>query len=191
MKKVVVFLAEGFEEIEALTVVDLLRRANVICDTCSLKEKQVKGAHDIIIEADKVIDELDIIEYDGIILPGGMPGSTNLKECEKIVTWVKEFNEKRKLIAAICAAPIVLGEADIIKGRKVTSYPGFEGELKESIYCEEIVVEDNNIITSRGPATAIYFALKLIERLVDKDTSNMLKEGIMLEFVEENILSKE
>lgn len=187
MKKVVVFLAEGFEEIEALTVVDLLRRANVTCDICSLKGKQAKGAHNIIIEADKVIDELDIIEYDGLILPGGMPGSTNLKECENIVTWVKEFNEKGRLVAAICAAPIVLGEAEIVKDRKVTSYPGFERELKEAIYCEEVVVEDNNIITSRGPATAIYFALKLVERLVDKDTADMLRKGIMLEFVEDKI----
>ncbi|MCY6353733.1 DJ-1 family glyoxalase III [Clostridium sp. ZS2-4] len=187
MKKVVVFLAEGFEEIEALTVVDILRRANITCDTCSLKGKQVKGAHNIIIEADKVIDELDIIEYEGLILPGGMPGSTNLKECDKILTWVKEFNEEGKLIAAICAAPIVLGKAEIVKGRRVTSYPGFEGELKEAIYCEEVVVEDSNIITSRGPATSVYFALKLVERLVGKDTADMLKKGIMLEFVEGKI----
>lgn len=187
MKKVVVFLAEGFEEIEALTVVDLLRRANVTCDTCSLKEKEVMGAHNITIVADKIIDKLDIIEYDAIILPGGMPGSINLKECEKVVAWVKEFNEKGKLVAAICAAPIVLGQAEIVKGRKVTSYPGFEGELKEAVYCEEVVVEDNNIITSRGPATAIYFALKLIETLVDRNTADMLKKGIMLEFVEDKI----
>ncbi|MCY6369634.1 DJ-1 family glyoxalase III [Clostridium ganghwense] len=189
MKKVVIFLAEGFEEIEALTVVDVLRRANISCDTCSLSEKQVKGAHNVLVEADKLISELNINEYDVIVLPGGMPGSTNLKESAQVVKWVKEFNKEGKIVSAICAAPIVLGKAKIVKDKKITSYPGFEEELKEGIYCEELVVEDGNIITSRGPATAAYFALKLVERLVDKNTADTLKEGMLLKFVEEKTKS--
>ncbi|MCY6957096.1 DJ-1 family glyoxalase III [Clostridium brassicae] len=187
MKRVIIFLADGFEEIEALTVVDVLRRANIQCDMCSLKERYVKGAHNINIECDKIVSDLNTKNYDALVLPGGMPGSVNLKNSSEVINIVKKFNEDSKIVSAICAAPIVLGGAGIIQKKKITSYPGFNEELKEGIYCEDMVVEDNNIITSRGPATAIYFALKLVENLVGKDVSYQLKEDMMLNFVEEEI----
>ena len=124
MKKVAVMLANGFEEIEALTVVDIIRRANITCDMFSISGMEVKGAHDIVVKADKLISE-EVKEYDVIVLPGGMPGATNLRDNEEVIDLVKWFNDNKKIVAAICAAPIVLGKAGIIEGKKVTSYQGF------------------------------------------------------------------
>ena len=183
MKKVVLFLANGFEEIEALTVVDVLRRAEIECDMCSLAGEQVVGAHNIKVVADITIENIKEDEYSALVLPGGMPGSTNLKECDKVISLVKKFNEDSKIVAAICAAPIVLGEAKVIEKRKITSYPGFEEELAEGIYCEDLVVEDDNMVTSRGPATAIYFALKLVEKIAGKDIYEQLKDDMLLNCV--------
>lgn len=187
MKKAVVFLADGFEEIEALTVVDVLRRGKIVCDICSLNEINVQGAHNINVNSNKLIQKLNIDEYDALILPGGMPGATTLRDSNKIIEWVKKFNEEGKIIGAICAAPIVLGKAEIIKDRKITSYPGFEGELKQGKYCCDIVVEDDNIITSRGPATAMYFALKIVEKLQGENIKKELKKEMMLNFTEEKL----
>ena len=164
MKKVAVFLAEGFEEIEALTVVDIMRRANVYCDMVATKELEVKGAHNIFVKADRDFGE-DLKDYDLIVFPGGLPGATNLRDDKRITDLAKYFYENNKLVAAICAAPIVLAKADIITGRNITSYPGFEEELKGCNYTENKVEVDGNIITSRGPATAMEFAYKLLEVL--------------------------
>lgn len=189
MKKVLLMLANGFEEVEALSVVDYLRRTNIVCNTCSIvKEELVKGAHEIVVKADVILDEIiDIDNYDGIILPGGLPGSTNLRDDERVIDLVKEFNKNGKLVAAICAAPIVLEKAGIIDGKNVTSYPGLEGDLKGAIYSEDLVVEDGNIITGRGPAVAVYFALKIIEYLTGKETAIALKKDILLDMVEEKV----
>ncbi len=185
MKKILLFLAEGFEEVEALTVVDYLRRMDIVVDTCSItEEKEVKGAHEIIVLADKILNEIEgPKDYDGIVIPGGMPGATNLRDEEKVIKLVQEFNHEEKLIAAICAGPIVLERAGILEGREVTSYPGFEGELK-GIYKEELVVQDKNIITARGPAVAVYFALKILENLLDRNRVEDLKKDILLDMVE-------
>ncbi|MCF6464487.1 DJ-1 family glyoxalase III [Clostridium sp. Cult2] len=189
MKKVLLLLAEGFEEVEALTTVDYLRRMDIIVDICSITEEtKVKGAHRIVVEADKVLKEIDSIKnYDGMVIPGGLPGATNLRDDGRVIDMVKEFNDGGKLVAAICAGPIVLERAGIIKGKKVTSYPGFEGDLKESEYKDDLVVQDNNIITARGPAVAVYFALKIVENLVGKEKKEELKKDILLDMVEENI----
>lgn len=189
MKKVLILLGEGFEEIEALTPVDYLRRMDIVVDTCSIgKEKKVAGAHNIIVEADKIIDEInDSRDYDAIIIPGGLPGATNLRDNERVIELVKEFNEKEKLIGAICAGPIVLEKAGIIKGLELTSYPGFEDDLKEGIYKEEIIVQDGNVITARGPAVAVYFALKIVENLLDEEKVEELRQDILLDMVEETI----
>lgn len=186
MKKILLFLANGFEEIEAYTVVDLLRRRNVICDTCSIYSyKKVVGAHRVPVEADKTLDEIDNLKsYDGVVIPGGLPGATNLRDDERVVEIVRDFSENGKLVAAICAGPIVLQRAGILKDRKVTSYPGFDGELKDSVYKEDIVVQDENIITARGPATAVYFALKILENLIDRKQVEDLKKEILLDMVE-------
>ena len=177
MKKTAVLLADGFEEIEALTVVDIMRRGNVLCDMISINNIEVIGAHNIKVSTDKILDET-IYDYDLIVFPGGMPGATNLKKDKKVIETVKKFDEEGKLVAAICAAPIVLAEAGIIQEKNVTSYPGFEDELKGCNYKEEKVVVDGNIITSRGPATAMEFSYKLLE-VLGNETYNDLKKGML------------
>lgn len=187
MSKVLVFLAEGFEEIEALTVVDVLRRADIVCDTCSLSGENVTGSHGIKVFADKTIDGTKANEYDAVVIPGGMPGAENLKNSDKVVNIVKQFNDAGKVVSAICAGPIVLGKAKVTEGKKVTSYPGYEDELGSCSYLEETAVLDGNIITSRGPATAIYFALKLVEKLKGTENVEKLKEGMLVNFVESKL----
>lgn len=189
MKKVLIMLADGFEEVEALTVVDYLRRMDIICDTCSIMDgKSVKGAHDIIVEADKKLDDItDYKEYDGIVLPGGMPGATNLRDNDKVIEIVQTLYKENKLIAAICAAPIILAKAGIIEGKDITSYPGFEEELKAANYIEDLVVRDGNIITARGPAVAVYFALDIIEYLLGNDKREALEKDILLDLVEKKV----
>ncbi|GFN35490.1 DJ-1 family glyoxalase III [Tepidimicrobium xylanilyticum] len=189
MKKILLLLAEGFEEVEALTTVDYLRRMDIVVDTCSIHgEKKVMGAHRIAVEADKTLAEIDSSkDYDGVVLPGGLPGATNLRDDERVIELVQEFNEEGKIVAAICAAPIVLERAGIIKDKKVTSYPGFEEDLKGSQYLEDLVVQDGNIITARGPAVAVYFALSIVENLVGEDKKEELKKDILLNMVEEQI----
>ncbi len=175
MKKVIVPLAQGFEEIEAIASIDVLRRANIEIITVSLGDLKVKGAHDIVVLADKSIDEIDVNELDGILLPGGMPGSTNLRDDERVINIVKSLNENGKLISAICAAPIVLEKAGVLKGRKATSYPGFDEEMPSCNYTGDRVVVDNNVITGKGPGAALEFAFKIVNYLVGEKTVNKLK----------------
>jgi 4-methyl-5(b-hydroxyethyl)-thiazole monophosphate biosynthesis len=179
MKKVVVFLADGFEEIEALTVVDVLRRAKVECDMCSLSSEYVKGAHNIIVKADGNLDSIDYTSYAALVLPGGMPGAKNLKENVRILDIVKEFYMSGKFVCAICAAPIVLAEAGITDGIKITSYPGFEGSLGNCIYRQDKVVSDGKFITSRGPATAMEFAYEILNKLDMTKEAQKLKEDML------------
>ncbi len=182
MKRVIVYLANGFEEVEALTVVDYLRRVDIHVDMVSIhEEKMVEGSHNITVTADKVLSEIkDVTEYDGIVFPGGMPGATNLRDNSRVIEHVQLMNQKKKVIGAICAAPIVLGQANIIENRKITSYPGFQEALKGSDYQEKVVCVDEHIVTSRGPATAVVFALKLIEVLIGKEESQKLADSILL-----------
>lgn len=179
---IIVFLADGFEEVEALTVVDYLRRVEGIkVDTVSIKDSQkVLGAHNIEVKADKTVGELeDIASYDGVVIPGGMPGASNLRDNEEVIKIVKEIDKANKLVAAICAGPIVLERAKVIDGKKVTSYPGFEKDLPNSIYKEEDVVCDGNIITARGPAKAEDFAIEIIRKLVGEKAAEDLKTSIL------------
>lgn len=167
MKKVMLLLANGFEEGEALFVVDILRRGNITCDIVSIDEKTVTGSHSITVLADKLIQEINMSDYDMVVLPGGQPGADNLRDNEEVISLIKDFNQKNKFIAAICAAPQVLAKAGIIKNKKVTSYPAekYKEILKETDYQESLVVVDGNIITSRGPATTLPFAYQLVEIL--------------------------
>lgn len=178
MKKVAVLLAEGFETIEALTVVDILRRAEVCCHTFSLGKIDVCTSHNITVKADKNIDDKDIKDYDCIVLPGGMPGAKNLKEDPRVIQLIKDFNNDGKLICAICAGPIALAEAKIIEGKDVTCYPGFEDELGNCNYKEELVVSCGNIITGKGPAATIPFAFEILSNIapekVEEIKSRML-----------------
>lgn len=179
MAKTAIILAEGFEEIEALTVVDVLRRGNVQCITCSLKDYAVSGSHNIRVTADVLINELNFHEVDAVILPGGMPGALNLKNDDRVIKLIKNFNENRKLVCAICAAPIVLKAADIIDNVRITSYPDVKEQLKGCIYSEDAVVQDGNLITSRGPATAMSFAYKILENFIDSEKVSRLKSSML------------
>ena len=187
MRKLIIMLAEGFEEIEALTVVDVLRRADFICDMVALKDLEVKGAHNIVVKSDKVITEGNFHEYDGVILPGGMPGTTNLRTDIRLIELVKEFYSSGKLVAAICAAPTVLAKVGIINGKAVTSYPGVKDELEHSIYKEDLVVRDENILTSRGAGTALEFSYEILNYFGEQEKSEELKEGMIYNLFKEKI----
>ena len=184
LKSAVILLAEGFEEIEAITIIDVLRRGSVKCDICSIRDRKVIGSHKIKIKVDILLSEIEVDSYDAVILPGGMPGAQNLKEDSRVIDILKRFQIKNKIIGAICAAPIVLKEAGIIKDKTITSYPDFKEELNESNYSEDIVTNDGNIFTSRGPATAIYFALELLKQLTDQQIYQNVKESMLINLVE-------
>lgn len=182
MKKANVYLADGFEEIEALTVVDVLRRADVEVTTVSVSNsKEVRGAHNIIVIADKSFDEFDNKTADMIVLPGGMPGTTNLEKHEGLKTLIKDFYQSEKFIGAICAAPSILGKMELLESSKATCYPGFEKHLKGAIHSDDLVIRHKNIITSKGPGTAMLFALDLAEILVGKEIAEELKEGMIVQ----------
>ncbi|ORT99758.1 4-methyl-5(B-hydroxyethyl)-thiazole monophosphate biosynthesis enzyme [Anaerovibrio sp. JC8] len=170
--KALVLLANGFEEVEGLTQVDFLRRGGIQVTAASIHgEKKVVGAHNITVEADELLSNLNSDEYDIVVLPGGMGGMNNLGGSKEVVALIKKFNEAGKWVAAICASPSVLGDNGLVEGKKCTCYPGFEGRLKGGKTSTDEVVVDGNIITSRGPATSIAFALKMIELLKDKATA--------------------
>ncbi|MBR5229659.1 MAG: DJ-1/PfpI family protein [Firmicutes bacterium] len=179
---VYVHLAEGFEEMEALSVVDLLRRVNVEASLVSVTgQRLVKGAHGINIEADILFEEADYEKCGMIVLPGGLPGTFGLRDHEGLCGRIKEFAEAGKKLAAICAAPLVLGELGIVEGRKATIYPGMEANLKGAVPVNEKVVKDGNIITSQGPGAAMYFALAIVEEFCGKAAAEDLRKDLILE----------
>ncbi|WP_024615182.1 DJ-1 family glyoxalase III [Clostridium sp. Ade.TY] len=180
MKKVCVLLANGFEEIEALTVVDVLRRANIECNLVSIDKEYVTGAHNITVKADLLIDDVNYVDM--VVLPGGMPGATNLRDNSKVINLIQNVLKDNKKVAAICAAPIVLDKASVIDGKDVTSYPGFENELRGANYKEDLVVVSGNIITSRGPATALEFSYNILKEL-GSDKEKSLREEMLYNLV--------
>ena len=178
--KIMIPLAEGFEETEAITIIDLLRRAQIETLTFSLsKEKLVKGSHNIQVQTDLLIDEVQQENFSGIVLPGGMPGSIHLRDSDKIIDFIQYFNSEKLLVAAICAAPIVLGKAEILKGRYACCYPGNEDQLTDAIISNDNVCTDDNIITAKGLAFAIPFALEIIKFIVIEEIANKISEGIL------------
>ena len=175
MAKVAVILAEGFEEIEALTVVDVLRRANITCHMVGF-EAQVTGSHAIQVQADRVFDG-DLSEYDMIVLPGGMPGSAHLRDNEQLIAELQKCEQVGKKVAAICAAPIVLNRAGLLKDKEFTCYDGVQEQIADGHYRKETVVVDGHLTTSRGPATALAFAYNLVEQL--GGDANALREAML------------
>ncbi|MEI0485725.1 DJ-1/PfpI family protein [Brachyspira intermedia] len=165
-KKVLVPLAEGFEEIEAVTIVDVLKRANIEAVTASLTDNlEVKGSHNIFIKADTTLEKIMNYDFDAIALPGGMIGMNNLKADMRVLEKIRDMYESKKLVSAICASPIVLGEAGVING-KYTCYPSCEVYVKGGEYVEkDLVVCNDNVITSKGPATTVFFALEIVKYL--------------------------
>ena len=169
MKKIAVVLANGCEELEALTPVDVLRRADgVICDTFSIGADTVTGSHGIVIKGDKRIETLDIDEYDGIVIPGGMPGATNIATCPKAITALQGAFTDGKLVASICASPaVVLANNGLIDGKRATCYPApvFKEMMKPCTWTGSDVELDGNLITANGPKSAFKFALAICEYL--------------------------
>lgn len=179
-KKVLIFLVDGFEEIEAMAPIDLLRRAGIIVDTVSINEdNQVTSSRKIRVLADKTIDEINFENYEMIVLPGG-PGTENYMKSEKLLEKLKEFSINRKL-GAICAAPTILSALGILNGKQAICFPACEPDLIKdgAIIVNQDVVKDNNVITSRGAGTAIDFSLVLIEELLGKDKSHEIRKEIL------------
>lgn len=181
MKKIGIFIAEGCEEIEALTVVDLVRRANDI-DIISISvtgKKEVTSSHKVTFLTDEIASEVNFDDLDGIVLPGGMPGTLNLGDSEVVNKVIREFASAGKLVSAICAAPSVLGEANLLEGKKAACYPGFEDKLLGAEIVMEPVAIDGNVITSRGMGTAIDFGLEIIAYFCGNEEKERISKAII------------
>lgn len=183
MKKVAVLFADGFEEIEALTPVDILNRAGVAVTMVAVYPKQemveraalevfakrptleVTGSHHITVKMDAVLQDVHHQLFDAIILPGGMPGAKNLKQSSEVIEWLQDHQRAGKLIAALCAAPIALNAAGILENKKFTCYPGFEEEIQAGEYTAKLVEKDERLITGCGPAAAFEFSYAIVEAL--------------------------
>lgn len=181
MAKVLMPLAPGFEEIEALTVVDILRRAKIEVILAGLQPGCVTGAHNICVIPETIIDAVNAGAFEMIVLPGGQPGSDNLNADPRIHALLNEFAAKEKLIGAICAAPIVLAAAGLLNGRKATCYPTYRDQLHGSFLEEAPVVSDGAIITSRGPGTALLFGLEIAARLAGRHTADEISKAMLVQ----------
>ena len=180
MAKVYVFLANGFEDIEALIPIDVLRRGNVEVITVSTTDTDiVESAHGVGIRADVMFDDCDFADADLLMLPGGMPGASNLFAHEAVCKALLSQQEQGKKIAAICASPaVVLAQLGILDGKKATCYPGFEQMLTTADYTGELVTVDGNITTGEGPAAAFPYAYTILADLVDEQTASQIAEGM-------------
>jgi len=177
MTKILVPLAQGLEEIEAITIIDILRRGGAEVVTVGLDSKTITGSHNITILADELLAEVTEIDFDGIVLPGGMPGTLHLKNDVRIIEIIKKLHIDGKLIAAICAAPMVLFEAGILFGKKFTIHPGTRNEvpLKSEI---TQVVEDGNIVTGQASGAATIFALTVVKKLFGQKKMDEVNTGV-------------
>ncbi len=183
MKHVVVFLAKGFEEIEALTVVDILRRAKMDVDIISIsEERMIEGAHGIYVLANDMNSIGDPREYDACILPGGLPGATNLAKSRLVRNFVINAYSQKKLCCAICAAPKALYEFGLLKGKKCTAYPGILDECEDIEYTGNRVEKDDNIITANGPGSAADFAFAIMEALDNWSRAAVLRENMLFDY---------
>ena len=180
MPKIIIAISNGFEEIEAISVIDICRRANIEVKIAAVEELLTVGAHNIKIQADCKIEDINSDDFDMIVLPGGLPNAFTLAENNKVQSLLKEFKEKKKKIAAICAAPYALHKADVLN-ENFTCYPSFEEKIRLNGYHNnDSIVIDNDVITSRGPATAMVFALEIVNILCGEETYNQVKNGLLL-----------
>ncbi len=188
MKHIVVLLKHGVEEVEALTVVDFLRRSDIDVTMLSCESTlEIEGGHEITFFADDYLSS-GLTQYDGIYIPGGLLGAEALAKDETVLALIRKAHEEGKLIAAMCAGPLVLEKAGILEGRRICCYPGMEqrtGSAKE--HSEELTQRDGNIYTSRGPATAIYLAMELVEALCGTEERKNLEEKILLRLVRDSV----
>lgn len=180
MAKVYVFLADGFEEIEGLAVVDLLRRAEIETIMISVMDTiEIMGGHGIVVSADKVYEEVGFDDVDMLVLPGGTTGVKNLRKHDELCEKLKEFHEDGKMIAAICAAPTLLHELGLLQHKNATCYHSLAGELTEAEYINANVVVDDNIITSQGFGTSVDFGLAIVEHFKGKEMARRLANEVM------------
>ncbi|HAQ19292.1 MAG TPA: DJ-1 family protein [Prolixibacteraceae bacterium] len=181
-RKIAVHLADGFEEIEAVSIIDVLRRAEIEVVTVSVTgTTKVKGAHELYVIADVLFDQVNYDEIYMIVLPGGMPGAANLEAHSGLKAQIKKFNSENRPLAAICAAPMVFGNLGILDGKKAVCYPGFEKYLKGAEVLLVPVVESGNFITGRGPGAAIKFALNIVEKAVSREKAELLASQMLVE----------
>jgi protein deglycase len=179
MKSVLVLLAPGFEEIETITVVDILRRAGARVTLAATEEGTLQGSRGINIIPDDRIDNIMDTDFDLVVLPGGQPGTDNLKSDARVTQMLKKMNALNKYIAAICAAPLVLKNAGILDNHSVTCHPSVQKALKGVLYLDDRVVVDGNIITSKSPGTAMEFSLKLVEILYGRERMDTVNKGVL------------
>lgn len=176
MKSVAVLLAPGFEEIEAITVIDVLRRADIHVTVAGIRKGEITGSHEITVRPDKTLEEIQPQGFDMVVLPGGLPGTNHLREDPRVLAFVRAIAESGKHTCAICAAPIVLKAAGVTEGKTVTSHPIVAEEFSGSDYREDRVVVDGPVVTSRGAGTAMEFALELVRILAGTEKARLLAE---------------
>lgn len=176
--RVLVPLADGFEEIEAVTIIDLLRRARVDVTVAGVHGARATGSHGITIDCDARLEECDLGAVEALVLPGGMPGSRVLRESGTVRDAVAYLASRGRLLAAVCAAPTVLESCGVLRGRRATSHPAHAHEMTSCRYLDDAVVEDGNVITSRGAGTSIEFALAVVRRLAGEDAAREIAERI-------------
>jgi len=182
MAKVCVPLANGFEDIEAVTLIDVLRRGGIEVVVAGVGGDVIESAHNLKVMTDTTIDKVSADEFDLVVLPGGLPGATNLAKSEEVKKLLQEMDKKGKYVGAICAAPIALKEAGVLK-EKYTAYPGWEENIKKEGYISDAkVVEDKNVLTSKGPATAMCFGLEIVKKFVGVEKYKELKAGLLADF---------
>lgn len=189
-KKVALFIENGSEELELIAPLDIMRRANLEVDVISANNEDfITSAHNVKIMADKKINEVNnILDYDAIVIPGGMPGSTLLRDNKKIIEFYQKMYNSGKLVAAICAAPIVLSAAGITDDKEVTSYPGFDKEINYKHYnSDKAVVIDKNVITAQGPAVAILFGYEIVNYLLQDNTAEDVKQAMLVPVLKNNL----
>lgn len=180
MPRVVVVLADGFEEVEAVAIIDVLRRAEIDTVIAGLHAGPHASARNVNLVPDTVIDTIKAEDFDMLVLPGGQPGSDNLNADPRVRDLIKDFCENNKLTGAICAAPYVLANAGALAGKHATSYPSYKDRLGGAVYEEAPVVSDGNILTSRGAGTALAFGLAIVERLVSKEKAHKIKNAMLI-----------
>ncbi|WP_454947616.1 DJ-1 family glyoxalase III [Gemella sanguinis] len=189
-KKVALFIENGSEELEFIAPLDIMRRANLEVDLISANNQDfITSSHNVKIIADKKINEVNnILDYDAIVIPGGMPGSTLLRDNKKIIEFYQTMYNSGKLVAAICAAPIVLSAAGITDDKEVTSYPGFDKEINYKNYnSDKAVVIDKNVITAQGPAVAILFGYEIVNYLLQDNTVEDVKQAMLVPVLKNNL----
>jgi len=182
MPRVAVIVADGFEEVEAIAIIDVLRRAEIDTVVAGLHEGHATSARNVRIVPDAVIDTVQADDFDMLVLPGGQPGADNLNADPRVKDLIRSFALKGKLTGAICAAPYVLANAGVLEGKHATAYPSYKDRLGGAVYEETSVVKDGNVLTSRGVGTALNFGLAIVEQLVGREKAQKIRAAMLIDY---------